>query len=437
MDLIVKKETAEVLNKWEIQHNTLGQVIAICGSMERLRKLLGLDKKGVNRIDKWRKKPKRKPNRVRIPLGYAILMEYLTGIHFELLSPFTEKTNKILRQFMMSAEWPMVKAPSQDSMILKNLLSVCSTGHLSQETLAILDKWKIQHCALNRVLAICGSIEKLSKLLGLDKEGVDRIGKWRNEDIKIPLGYAIVMECLAGVSFELLSPFTERTNKILRKLMMANEWPMLEVFTKDIIVPEKLLSAHPEEHPIVSTDLVLVAGQEKLMACRGRGEAYTLATIVNLETLRLRIKTPKPSDFLISEQVAISTALKPLMDSYQGKRNDLLKPKPENKEDEKDKNIDFFDSERDKVKRIDQELAEIVGLKNKDALHRARRVCEKGIPALVDALNYKKITLTKATEFAALAPNLQHKSIVQHLAAKGESYARTLTFENCNFSHEL
>jgi len=44
MDLIVKKETAEVLNKWEIQHNTLDQVIAICGSMERLRKLLGLDK---------------------------------------------------------------------------------------------------------------------------------------------------------------------------------------------------------------------------------------------------------------------------------------------------------------------------------------------------------------------------------------------------------
>jgi len=436
MDLIVKKETAEVLNKWEIQHNTLDQVIAICGSMERLRKLLGLDKKGIARIDKWRKKPKRKPNRVRIPLGYAILMEYLTGIRFELLSPFTEKTNKILRQFMLSAEWPMIKAPSQDRIILKNLLSVCSRGHLNQEAKEILDKWKVQHNALNRVLAICGSIEKLSKLLGLDKEGVDRIGKWRNEDIKIPLGYAIVMECLAGVSFELLSPFTEKTNKILRKLMMANEWPILEVPVKDIIIPEKLLSL-PVEHPIVSTDLVLVAGREKLMACRARGETLILAKIVNLEALRLRIKTPKPSDFLISEQVAISTALQPLMDSYQGKRNDLLKPKPEDKENKKDKNIDFLDSERDKVKRIDQELAERVGLKNKDALHRARRVCEKGIPALVDALNYKKIALTKAAEFAALAPNLQHKSIVQYLAAKGESYAPTVTFENCSFTPEL
>ena len=44
MDLIVKKETAEVLNKWEIQHNVLNRVIAICGDIERLSKLLGLDK---------------------------------------------------------------------------------------------------------------------------------------------------------------------------------------------------------------------------------------------------------------------------------------------------------------------------------------------------------------------------------------------------------
>ena len=434
MEVIVKKETAEVLNKWEMQYCALEKVLAICNTMEKLSKLLGLDKKGVDRIRNWRNRRNRPKKRVTIPLGYAIMMEYLTGISFELLSPFTEKTNKILRKLMMVSQGLIVKAPSQDIIILKNLLSVYPAKHPSKKAEELLNKWDIQHCALNKVLGICGGIEKLRKLLGLAKEGVDRIGKWRNEDIKIPLGYAIVMECLAGVSFELLSPFTEKTNKILRKLMMANEWPMLEVFTKDIIIPEKLLSAHPEEHPIVSTDLVLVAGQEKLMACRGRGEAYTLATIVNLETLRLRIKTPKPSDFLISEQVAISTALKPLMDSYQGKRNDLLKSKPE---DKKDQNIDFLDSERDKVKRIDQELAESVGLKNKDALHRARRVCEKGIPALVDALNYKKIALTKATEFAALAPNLQHKSIVQHLAAKGESYAHTVTFENCNFSHEL
>ena len=412
MDLIVKKETAEVLNKWEIQHNTLEQVIIICGTTKRLSKLLGLDKKGIARIDKWFKKAKR----VRIPLGYAILMEYLTGIRFEQLSPFTEKTNKILREFMLSAAWPMVKAPFQDLIILKSLVSAPSRGHFNQKAEEMLDKWKIQHNFLNRVIAICGSIEKLSKLLGLDKNGVDRIGKWRNEDIKIPLGYAIVMECLTGIRFELLSPFTEKTNKILRKLMIANEWPMLEVSVKDIIVPEKLLSL-PAERPIVSTDLILIAGQEKLMACRERGDAYILATIINLKTLQLGIKTPKPGDFLIIEQAALSSALKPLMNSYQGKRNDLLKPKFE---DKKDQNIDLFDSKCDKVKRLDQELAERVGLKNKDVLHRATRVRERGIPALVDALNDKKIALSKAAEFAALAPDLQHKSIIQHLAVKGE-----------------
>jgi len=417
MDLIVKKETAEILNKREIQHNALEQVIMICGSMERLRKLLGLDKKGIARIDKWRKKLKRKLKPVRIPLGYAVLMEYLTGIRFERLSPFNEKTNKILRQFMLSGEWPMVKSPFQDPIILKNLVSAPSRGYLNQVAEEFLDKWKVQHNALNRVIAICGGIEKLSKLLGLDKEGVDRIGKWRNEDIKIPLGYAIVIECLTGIRFELLSPFTEKTNKILRKLMIENKWPTLEIPVKDIIIPEKLLSL-PAERLIVSTDLILIAGKERLMVSRGRGDAYILATIINLETLQLGIKTPKPSDFLISEQVALSAALKPLMGSYQGKRNDLLKPKSEDKENKKDQNIDFFDSKCDKVKRLDQELSERVGLKNKDVLHRAKKVCEGGIPVLVNALDYKKIALSKAAEFAALTPDMQQKSIIQHLAAK-------------------
>ena len=50
----------------------------------------------------------------------------------------------------------------------------------------ILNKWKIQHNALEQVSTICDSMERLSKLLGLDNESVDRIGKWRNENIKIP-----------------------------------------------------------------------------------------------------------------------------------------------------------------------------------------------------------------------------------------------------------
>ncbi len=417
MDLIVKKETAESLNKWEMQHNALEQVILICGTTKSLSKLLGLDKKGIARIDKWLKKAKR----VRIPLGYAILMEYLTGIRFERLSPFTEKTNKILREFMMSAGWSIVKVPSQDLIIPKSLGSIPSRGHLNQKAEEMLDKWKIQHNALNRVIAICGSIEKLSKLLGLDKEGVDRIGKWRNEDIKIPLGYAIVMECLTGISFELLSPFTEKTNNILRKLMIANQWPMREIAVKDIIIPKKLLFCRTER-PIVSTDLILIAGQEKIMACRAEAKALTLATIINLETVWLQIKTPQPEDFLMSEQVALSIALKPLMNSYQGKRNDLLKPKSEDKENKKDQNVDFLDSKCDKVKRIDQELAEKVGLKNKDVLRRAKRVYERGIPVLVDALNYKKIALSKAALLAALVPELQHKLIIQYLATKGEPH---------------
>jgi len=42
--VIFTKKTDNILNKWEIQHNVLNRVIAICGDIERLSKLLGLDK---------------------------------------------------------------------------------------------------------------------------------------------------------------------------------------------------------------------------------------------------------------------------------------------------------------------------------------------------------------------------------------------------------
>jgi len=57
---------------------------------------------------------------------------------------------------------------------------------IKKKTEDILNKWEIQHNALEQVSTICDSMERLSKLLELDKEGVDRIGKWRNENIKIP-----------------------------------------------------------------------------------------------------------------------------------------------------------------------------------------------------------------------------------------------------------
>jgi len=125
---------------------------------------------------------------------------------------------------------------------------------------------------------------------------------------------------------------------------------------------------------------------------------------------------PKISDVLMNERVAINFTLKLLMCNWQVPRNDLPKSKSEPK---KNKSTTSLCRIRDKVKRIDQEFAKSIGLKNKDALHQSRSVSENGLPALVDALNYKKIALSKAAEFAALAPDAQHQSIVQHLAAKG------------------
>jgi len=123
MEVIVKKETKEVLDKWEIQYRALNKVISICGTMVTLSTLLGLEKKkGPARIKKWRNRY------IRIPLGLAIVMEYLTGVSFELLSPFTEETNKILRKSMTADKLPIVKVPAKDITIPKNLLSAHPRG---------------------------------------------------------------------------------------------------------------------------------------------------------------------------------------------------------------------------------------------------------------------------------------------------------------------
>jgi len=110
------------------------------------------------------------------------------------------------------------------------------------------------------------------------------------------------------------------------------------------------------------------------------------------------------------------------MGRYQGQRNDLLKSESTSK---KDKNTASLSRKRDKFKRTDEKLANLVGFKNKDALHRATKVYKKGISILINALNDEKISLTKAAEFAGYSPNTQHKSILEYLELKGESYVGT------------
>jgi len=77
------------IDKDEIRHRALLEVIRFFGSVSACAKALQVSRA---RVSNWLNKI-----RIRIPYEYVLLMEHLTQVSIERLSPFTEKTNKAIR----------------------------------------------------------------------------------------------------------------------------------------------------------------------------------------------------------------------------------------------------------------------------------------------------------------------------------------------------
>jgi predicted protein tyrosine phosphatase len=283
-----------------------------------------------------------------------------------------------------------------------------------------LDKWEIQHRAINQVITICSGIPRLAGLLGLQHKGQSRISKWRNQCVKIPLEYAIVMEYLTQVSVKRLCPFIEEKNyqTILRwrSAIAQVELLPINVPCNKIVIQKDLLVPHQADRPIIlSTDLVLISGIELLAAHRAAGKEWIAAWILDLESCLAGTATFAFAkvNFLMSEWAAISFRLKQL----KRQRSDLWKSQLAS---HFDKNMSSFCRNRDKITvRTDQKIATMVGFKNKDALHRALQVCQQGIPELVESLNHQRITLSRAAKISKLPPQEQQLTLMAiHLKKK-------------------
>jgi hypothetical protein len=78
------------IDKFEIRHRALLEVIRFFGGVADCAKALGVSRGRLsNWLNKWY---------LNIPYEYVLLMEYLTQVSIERLSPFTEKINKAIRR---------------------------------------------------------------------------------------------------------------------------------------------------------------------------------------------------------------------------------------------------------------------------------------------------------------------------------------------------
>lgn len=282
------------------------------------------------------------------------------------------------------------------------------------------DKWEIQHRAINQVIRICGGIIQLAELLLLGPKGQSRINKWRNQCVKIPLQFGILMEYLTQVSVRRLCPFIESKVYQLIYLWIARavepKRAPIEVPCHNIVVQKELFFPHPEDHPIIlDSDLVLISGLELLKRHQEAQKESILAWVLDLESCWAEERAFEGFDFAISEWAAIGFHLKQLLRTHPEHRKSLLTSKLEQNTLSLCRNCDTTNV------RADQRIAEIVRFKNKDALHRALQVCQRGVPALVEALNRRRVSLSRAAALAKLPPDQQITQIHPETLLFGEA----------------
>jgi hypothetical protein len=78
------------LNKYEIRHRALLEVVRICGGVTAYSKAINTSR---SRASNWVNNPE-----MEIPYEYLVLTEDLTHVSIERLSPFTEAANKVVRR---------------------------------------------------------------------------------------------------------------------------------------------------------------------------------------------------------------------------------------------------------------------------------------------------------------------------------------------------
>ncbi len=253
-------------------------------------------------------------------------------------------------------------------------------------------KAKIQNKALIDAKCLFKGIAALARLLGVSRK---RVSNWINLKVKIPYEYLIIISAITQISLERLSPFTERANKIIRQWRAAGNSIVVERVIASITVLENYIDkcSIQAQSILLGTDGVLISGLTQLEIYKAAGRDKTPVIILDLESLRLGSRTllDLHKCFVISEQVATGLRLEQLRSNHQSQRNNLNKG----------------------INQNDESIARSVCFDSKDTYIHAKFACLQGISELVNAMDCKKISITKAAEIARLPENQQRAQLQQ------------------------
>ncbi len=267
-------------------------------------------------------------------------------------------------------------------------------------SVSVGNKIEIRRRALLEAMRFCGGVKAYSERLKVSRT---RASNWVNQpDIDMPYEFAVLTEEFTHVSVERLSPYTEMTNQVMRRLRSKEtllpvnmELDEIQIGTQSYSICQK-----PDRPILVGTDGILITGLGQIEMFKSMGFNKIQVTILDLEALLLGDRSLQNTniEFSISERVAIGLRLEQMLGHRQGKRNDLKKSNRINQESSKD--IQQLRPRWDEVGRVDIYISKLIGF-GKGTYHRARYVCLKGTQSLIDLMDRKEITIATAEKKVA------------------------------------
>ena len=286
------------------------------------------------------------------------------------------------------------------------------------------EKYEIRHRALLEAIRFCGGVAAFSRRI---KVGRSRASNWLNQpEIKIPYEYVVLTEDVTQVSIERLSPFTEAANKAIRRLRQIDKLSTLELPLNEIQLGNTFYPDYckVKQSIIVSTDRVLISGLTELKTQKANGLKKVSVIVLDLKSLILEMRSLQSIgvELLPSERLAIGLHLEPLLGKTRGYRSDLKKGDTHKPLSNNDSQLCRICDEM--TGRKDSKIAQIVGLTSKDTYNRVKQVYLHGIPALLQVLDEKHISIAMAAKVAKLTMSDQ----VAYLEKRGMS-------EGLSFKH--
>ncbi len=283
----------------------------------------------------------------------------------------------------------------------------------------IRDKSKVMLDAVSG----CGTVKKYGDKMGISRSTASN--RKNNPEMEIPYQDCLLQEILMGDNLETLSPSHKDITALFRKNYKRIEPAYREQAIKSIVIPERLYhqSQLPSHSIILGNDNVLMTGLAALQAQEAAGSLTVSVVVIDLLTLlscKRLLREVNPYPFLKTEKLWIYWRAKEYLGHRQGrpkaaeKKVALTSSKEPSKKAQEALLIrplwDEFHG------RSDEELAKLLDLDSKSSLNRLIQIVNKGIPALLAALDQKHIKVGVAFNMAQLSVAKQEIQLQSHLA---------------------